>query len=85
MKNGVAIVNCARGGVIDENALLEAINNNKVAFAGLDVFINEPTPSKEVLSHPKISLTPHTGASTNEAQDRIGISLAEQIVSILKG
>ena len=84
MKNGAALVNCARGGVVDEGALLKALDSGKLAFAGLDVFINEPTPAKSILSHPKISLTPHTGASTNEAQDRIGISLAEQIISILK-
>jgi len=84
MKNGAALVNCARGGVVDEEALLKALDSDKLAFAGLDVFINEPTPAKSILSHPKISLTPHTGASTNEAQDRIGISLAEQIISILK-
>lgn len=84
IKNGAVLVNCARGGVVDEVALLEALDSGKLVFAGLDVFINEPTPSREVLSHAKISLTPHTGASTNEAQDRIGISLAEQIISILK-
>ena len=84
MKNGVAIVNCSRGGVIDEKALVSALNSGKVAFAGLDVFINEPTPSKEILNHAKISTTPHTGASTLEAQDRIGLSLAEQICSILQ-
>ena len=84
MKNGAALVNCARGGVVDEEALLKALDSGKLAFPGLDVFINEPTPAKSILSHPNISLTPHTGASTNEAQDRIGISLAEQIISILK-
>lgn len=84
MKNGVAIVNCSRGGVIDEEALITALDSGKVAFAGLDVFINEPTPSKDILNHPKISLTPHTGASTLEAQDRIGLSLAHQICSILQ-
>ena len=84
MKKGVAIVNCSRGGVIDEEALIAALNSGKVAFAGLDVFINEPTPSKNILNHPKISLTPHTGASTVEAQDRIGLSLAHQICSILQ-
>ena len=84
MKDGVAVVNCSRGGVIDEEALISALDSGKIAFAGLDVFINEPTPSKEVLNHPKISLTPHTGASTVEAQDRIGLSLAEQICSILQ-
>ena len=84
MKDGASIVNCSRGGVIDEVALMKALDSGKIGFAGLDVFIGEPTPSKEVLSHPKISLTPHTGASTLEAQDRIGLSLAEQICSILQ-
>lgn len=84
MKNGAVIVNCSRGGVIDEQALIDALDCGKIAFAGLDVFNNEPTPSKEILNHPKISLTPHTGASTVEAQDRIGLSLAEQICSILQ-
>ena len=84
MKNGVAIVNCSRGGVIDESALIEALDSGKVKFAGLDVFMNEPTPAKEILTHEKISLTPHTGASTVEAQDRIGLSLADQICSILQ-
>lgn len=84
MKDGVSIINCSRGGVIDEEALLEALDSGKVRFAGLDVFINEPTPSKQIISHPKISVTPHTGASTLEAQDRIGISLADQISSILQ-
>lgn len=84
MKDGVVIVNCSRGGVVDEKELVKALNSCKVAFAGLDVFDNEPHPSKEILSHPKISLTPHTGASTLEAQDRIGLSLAEQICSILQ-
>lgn len=84
MKTGVAIVNCSRGGVIDEEALVKALNEGKVSFAGLDVFMNEPTPSEEILTHPKVSLTPHTGASTLEAQDRIGLSLAKQICSILQ-
>ena len=84
MKDGVAVVNCARGGVIDEEALIEALDSGKVFFAGLDVFVNEPTPSEKVLSHPKISLTPHIGAATQEAQDRIGTELAAQISAILK-
>ena len=84
MKHGAVIVNCSRGGVIDEHDLIAALNSGKIAFAGLDVFNNEPTPSKEILQHPKISLTPHTGASTVEAQDRIGLSLAEQICSLLQ-
>lgn len=83
MKDGVAVVNCSRGGVIDEEALLEALDKGKVSFAGLDVFVNEPQPSAAVLQHPKISLTPHTGASTLEAQDRIGTELASQIFKIL--
>ena len=84
MKNEVGIVNCARGGVINEVALLEAIENGKVLFAGLDVFENEPTPEIQILMQPKISLTPHIGAATLEAQDRIGTELAEQIINLLK-
>jgi len=84
MKNGVCIVNTARGGVIDELDLLEALNNGKVKHAALDVFENEPTPRKELLTHPRISLTPHIGASTNEAQARIGIELAQKIIAAYK-
>ena len=84
MKDNVGIVNCARGGVIDEVALIEALDSEKVLFAGLDVFENEPTPEIKILMHPKISLTPHIGAATLEAQDRIGTELAEQIISLLK-
>lgn len=84
MKHGAAIVNCSRGGIIDENALLQALDSGKLRFAGLDVFENEPEPSEKILKHPKISLTPHTGASTAEAQDRIGLSLAAQIFSLLQ-
>jgi D-3-phosphoglycerate dehydrogenase len=84
MKNNVGIVNAARGGVIDEVALLDALDEERVLFAGLDVFENEPTPEIKILMHPKISLTPHIGAATDEAQDRIGTELAEQIISLLK-
>jgi D-3-phosphoglycerate dehydrogenase len=84
MKENVGIINCARGGVIDEVALVEALDEDKVLFAGLDVFENEPTPEIRILMHPKISLTPHIGAATMEAQDRIGTELAEQIISLLK-
>jgi D-3-phosphoglycerate dehydrogenase len=84
MKNGVGIVNAARGGVIDEVALIEALESGKVAFAGLDTFEEEPTPAIQVLMNTKISLTPHIGAATNEAQDRIGTELATQIISLLK-
>ncbi|MBB2145044.1 3-phosphoglycerate dehydrogenase [Pedobacter sp. LMG 31464] len=84
MKPGVGIVNCSRGGTIDEPALIEALNSGKVAFAGLDVFDNEPTPLEAILTHPKISLTPHIGASTNEAQERIGTELANLIIDHFK-
>ena len=84
MKDNVGLINAARGGVIDEVALLEALDEGKVLFAGLDVFENEPTPEIKILMHPKISLTPHIGAATDEAQDRIGTELAEQIISLLK-
>ena len=83
MKNGVGIVNCARGGVIDEVALVKALDSGKVLFAGLDVFENEPTPEMTILMNHKISWTPHIGAATGEAQDRIGTELASQIISIL--
>ena len=84
MKNGVGIINAARGGVINELELLEALDSKKVSFAGLDTFENEPKPAVKLLMHPNISLTPHIGAATNEAQDRIGLELADQISSILK-
>ena len=84
MKNDVGIVNCSRGGTINEVALIAALDAEKVLFAGLDVFENEPTPEIQILMNPKISLTPHIGAATLEAQDRIGTELAEQIISLLK-
>jgi D-3-phosphoglycerate dehydrogenase len=83
MKDGAAIINAARGGVIDEVALVEALDSGKLSFAGLDTFENEPVPAIKVLMNGKISLTPHIGAATNEAQDRIGTELASQIVEIL--
>jgi len=79
MKEGVVIINAARGGTIDEAALLAAMESGKVAAAGLDVFENEPTPRKELLNHARISLTPHIGASTGEAQRNIGLELADKI------
>lgn len=85
MKKGVGIVNCSRGGVVDEEDLIEALNSGLVGFAGLDVFEHEPNPSSAILNHPKISLTPHIGASTNEAQERIGLELAELIIAHFKG
>ncbi len=83
MKDGVGIVNAARGGVIDEEALIGAIESGKVSNAALDVFENEPNPEIKLLMNPKISLTPHIGAATQEAQTRIGEELAEQIIKIL--
>lgn len=83
MKEGVVIVNAARGGTIDEDALLVSLNEGKVASAGLDVFENEPTPREDILQYPNISCTPHIGASTGEAQENIGIELADKLISIL--
>ena len=84
MKDGVGIINAARGGVINEVELVSAIESGKVAFAGLDTFENEPKPEIQLLMNSKLSLTPHIGAATNEAQDRIGLELAEQISNLLK-
>ena len=84
MKPGVSIVNAARGGVLDEVALVDALETGKVAFAGLDVYESEPSPEIRILMHPKISLTPHIGAATGEAQSRIGTELAEQVIELLK-
>lgn len=84
MRDGVGIINCSRGGIINEVDLVEALDSKKVAFAGLDVFQDEPTPAVQILMHPQISLTPHIGAATVEAQDRIGTELAEQIITLLK-
>ncbi len=80
MKKGVRLVNAARGGVIDEKALLKALDEGQVSYAALDVFENEPNPAKELLAHPKIACTPHIGAATLEAQDRIGLELANLII-----
>ena len=81
MKKGVRIVNAARGGVVNESELIEALETGVVSYAALDVFENEPTPRKDLLSHSKIAVTPHIGAATIEAQDRIGEELAELIIS----
>ena len=83
MKEGAALINAARGGVLDEDALLEALENKKLAFAALDTFENEPKPAVKVLMNQKVSLSPHIGAATKEAQDRIGTELASQIQSLL--
>ena len=84
MKNGVMIINCARGGVVDEKALLGGLNSGKVAFAGIDSFEEEPTKNMELVSHKYVSVTPHIGASTKEAQDRVGLEVAEIIIKFFK-
>ncbi len=84
MKDGACIVNAARGGVIDEVALVAALDSGKISKAALDVFENEPSPEVQILMNPNISLTPHIGAATSEAQLRIGSELADQIIEILK-
>lgn len=76
MKDGAYLINCARGGTVDEDALLAALDSGKLAGAGVDVFIGEPSPKPELVNHPKVSVTPHIGASTGEAQARIGLEVA---------
>ena len=83
MKDGVILINASRGGVIDEADLLAGLNSGKIAHACLDVFENEPTPNEALLKHSKISLTPHIGAATNEAQERIGVELASKLIEAL--
>lgn len=87
MKDGVVLINCARGGVVVEKDLLEALNSGKVKAAGIDVFENEPftEAQHELINHPKVSVTPHIGASTDEAQERVGQEIAEKVVAVLKG
>jgi D-3-phosphoglycerate dehydrogenase len=84
MKDGVGIINAARGGILHEVDLVKAIASGKVQFAGLDVFETEPTPAVQLLMNPEISLTPHIGAATKEAQERIGLELAKQIIELLR-
>ena len=84
MKPGALLINAARGGVLDEDALISALNSGHLGGAALDVFVGVPSPRADVLSHPGLSLTPHTGAATGEAQDRIGLELASQIAELEK-
>lgn len=84
MKNGVGIINCARGGVVNESDLLEFLNNGKIAFAGIDVFLNEPSPREDLLKHERVSLSPHIAASTLEGQERIGNEVADIIINYFK-
>ena len=83
MKEDIGILNLSRGGIINEKELIKNIDSGKVSFAAIDTFEGEPVPSIKILMNPKISLTPHIGAATNEAQDRIGIELADKINEIL--
>ncbi|PQJ78460.1 D-2-hydroxyacid dehydrogenase [Polaribacter porphyrae] len=83
MKDGIGIINAARGGVLNEVDLVSALKSGKVQYAGLDVFETEPTPAVQLLMNSEISLTPHIGAATKEAQNRIGLELAEQIIKLL--
>jgi D-3-phosphoglycerate dehydrogenase len=84
MKYGVGLINCSRGGVISEKDLVENLNSGQVAFAGLDVFEKEPPVNMEILNHQHVSLSPHIGGSTKEAQNRIGIELAEKVIEFFK-
>lgn len=83
MKSNVILVNAARGGVVNEDALMEALNSGKIAGTGADVFENEPTPRKDLLQHEKVCLSPHIGASTLEAQRNVGTQLASQLIALL--
>lgn len=84
MKDGAMLINSARGGAIDENALLDGLNSGKIHGAGLDVFENEPNPRKDLIEHPLVSVTPHIGGSTKEAQAKIGIELADRIITFFE-
>lgn len=81
MKDGATLINCARGGVVDEEALLEALNNGKLAGAGIDVFVEEPTKNEALVNHARVSVTPHIGAATVEAQTRIGEEIIQTILN----
>ena len=85
MKDGVILINCARGGTVKESALLEALNSGKVARAGIDVYETEPPTEaqKELINHPNVSVTPHIGASTVEAQIRVSTEIAQKVVDTL--
>ncbi len=85
-KKGVVVINCARGGVVSEKDLLDALNSGIVRYAGIDVFENEPVTEAQsgLINHPRVSITPHIGASTDEAQDRVGVEIATKVVNALK-
>lgn len=85
MKTGARIICTARGGIIDENALLEGIKSGQIAGAGLDVFENEPPGLSELISHPRVIATPHVGAQTKEAQSRAAVDIAHEVLAALNG
>ena len=84
MKEGAVIINCARGKVVDEEALLEWLKSGKLAGAGIDVFEQEPSKNTELINHERVSVTPHIGASTKEAQERIGKEVAAIVINFNK-
>ena len=84
MKDGVGIINTSRGSNLNEVALITAIENGKIQFAGLDVFENEPNPEIQLLMNPDLSLSPHIGAGTLEAEERVGLEIAKQIIELLR-
>lgn len=85
MKDGVRLINCARGGIIDEKALYEAITTGKVAGAALDVYEVEPPVDNPLVGHPKVVTAPHLGASTIEAQENVAVDVSEEILKVLRG
>jgi D-3-phosphoglycerate dehydrogenase len=84
-KKGVRFINCARGGIIDEDALLRALNDGRCGGAGLDVFLEEPPKNRGLVEHPLVTCTPHLGASTEEAQSRVAVEIAEQFIDVVNG
>ena len=85
MKVGSHLINTARGGLIDEHALLQSLNDGRLAGAALDVFSIEPPDDNPLTQHPNVICTPHLGASTHEAQERVAIGVAEEVLRVLQG
>jgi D-3-phosphoglycerate dehydrogenase len=84
-KDGASVINCARGGIVDEEALLAALNCGHIAGAALDVFVHEPPLDSPLITHPEVIVTPHLGASTREAQVAVAVDVAQQILEVLDG
>jgi D-3-phosphoglycerate dehydrogenase len=84
MKDGVGIINCARGGTVSESALIEAVNSQKVKYVATDVFENEPPTDDRLLRMDNVGLSPHIGASTQEAQERVGLELAQSVIDFFR-